>query len=60
MVPAPGQKWKPIEGTIEMIVESVHDGLVFFSANEGRVHESVTYHRWCEYFEPCQSEAAAP
>ena len=59
MVPAAGQKWKPIEGTVELTVEDVHDGLVFFSANEGKVHNSVSYHRWCEYFEPIPSAAPA-
>lgn len=60
MVPAKGQKWKPIEGSVELLIEDVNDGVIFFSANQGRVHNSVPYHRWCEYFEPIADQAAAP
>ena len=60
MIPSSGQKWRPIEGKVEFLIDHITDNTVFVSANEGRVHESIPYLRFCEYFEPCPDEAVAP
>lgn len=60
MIPAVGEKWKPIEGTIVGIIKDVSHGTVTIEANEGRIVHAICYGRFCEYWERVKEEATAP